>query len=113
MHNACVDTPGERLRAAREAAGFETAADAARKMRVKYPTYAGHENQHRGQVGRFAGNIDLYADTFQVRAEWLRTGYGPMKREKKTLIQEIFDELPETRQKELVDFALYLKSKAA
>lgn len=66
----------ERLTAARIAANFSTAADAAEALGVKYPTYAGHEN---GSSGFRAETGEHYAKKFKVRYEWLMRGIGPMK----------------------------------
>lgn len=66
----------ERLTAARIAANFATAADAAAALGVKYPTYAGHEN---GSSGFRAETGEHYAKKFKVRYEWLMRGIGPMK----------------------------------
>lgn len=60
-----------RLREAREAAGFETATDAARKFGWTYPTYTGHENGHRGIK---PPDMEKYAKAFGVSVEWLMTG---------------------------------------
>ena len=65
----------ERLTKARRGAGFETAADAAKALGVKYPTYAGHEN---GASGFRAETGELYARRFKVRFEWLMRGIGAM-----------------------------------
>ncbi len=57
-----------RLKNARLKAGFSTAAAAARRLGVAYPTYAAHENGSRG-----IGNEELlaYAKAFKVEASWL------------------------------------------
>lgn len=70
-----MDSQHERLRRAREAAGFETATDAAEAMGVKVPTYIHHENGRAGlsRVGQ------KYARFFKVSYEWLMTGRGDMK----------------------------------
>jgi hypothetical protein len=65
----------ERLRAAREYAGFDTAIAAAEAVGVPYPTYAGHEN---GSSGFRADKGALYARRFKVRFEWLMRETGPM-----------------------------------
>ncbi len=62
----------ERLRLAREKAGFTSAAAAASHFRFKGPTYSSHENGNRG----FMDYLDRYAKAFQVNAEWLRSGHG-------------------------------------
>lgn len=106
MPNACMSTSGERLRQAREEAGFKTAAEAARRLKVAYPTYAGHENGNRG----FGGNIDLYAHTFKVRGEWLRTGAGGMKPGEKSLVEELYDSLPPDIQSEVINYMRFRKA---
>lgn len=103
-----ASTTGERLREARKAKGLSRK-DVCEALNIPYSTYANHENGDRG----YAGYIDRYADFLLVRAEWLRTGNGPMQRQKKTPIQEIFDDLPETGREELIRYGEYLKSKAA
>lgn len=65
----------ERLRAAREHAGFGKASEAAEALGVKYATYAGHEN---GSSGFRRDKGELYARRFKVRFEWLMLGRGPM-----------------------------------
>jgi SOS-response transcriptional repressor LexA len=64
---------GERLATARRAAGYSSAAAAARALGIPYPTYAGHENGSRG----LRKNIADYARKFGVSADWLLTGAGP------------------------------------
>lgn len=66
----------ERLIWARKEAGFETAADAARALEVKEPTYHGHENGTRGLK---IAEADRYSRRFKVSLEWLLTGRGPAK----------------------------------
>ena len=65
----------ERLVAAREKAGFETAAEAASALGVSYSTYAGHEN---GSSGFRRDTAAQYARRFGVSLEWLITGRGEM-----------------------------------
>jgi len=66
---------GQRLKKAREEAGYRFAADAAQALGVKYPTYAAHENGGRGVVR----SLDLYSRRFKVSLDWLLTGKGNMK----------------------------------
>lgn len=68
-----MDTPNARLRKAREAAGFDTAVDAADALGVPRSTYIGHENGHRGFPAKKA---PLYARRFKVSEEWLLYGKG-------------------------------------
>lgn len=74
----------QRLRAAREAAGYKSAAEAARAVGVPYPTYAGHENGAKGAFRR--EEAARYARTFKVSPEWLLFGKGPMHRSGQTPI---------------------------
>jgi transcriptional regulator with XRE-family HTH domain len=67
-------TTGERLREARVAAGYKTAAEFAAKHGIPQPTYANHENDGRGikiavanKYAKALGNID---------AAWLLHGVG-------------------------------------
>jgi len=62
-----------RLRRARELAGFDTAADAARQFNWAYSTYGGHENGSRGIPSK---KILTYATSFNVSAQWLLSGLG-------------------------------------
>lgn len=70
-----MSEPWERLREAREAAGYLTAADAARALGVKPPTYTHHENGTAG-LSRAGAR---YAVFFRVSLDWLLTGRGEMK----------------------------------
>lgn len=63
----------DRLRAAREQAGFEKATDAARRFGWPEPTYLSHEN---GSRGLRAGVVERYAKAFKVSPEWLQFGDG-------------------------------------
>lgn len=73
MQIAFMESFADRLRQARQDAGFDKAADAARALDVSYPTYAGHENGNRG-VGPEA--LTKYARRFKVSVDWLLTGKG-------------------------------------
>lgn len=66
-------TKASRLRKAREAAGFDSASDAARALGVPEPTYIGHEN---GQRGFTSASAEHYARKFKVSLDWLITGRG-------------------------------------
>jgi SOS-response transcriptional repressor LexA len=63
---------GERLKAAREHAGYKSAAKAAEALGVPYPTYAGHENGSRG----FGDSLTRYAQFFRVSIDWLLRAKG-------------------------------------
>src|SRR5262249_48045968 len=65
--------PYERLRQARQMAGFDTAAKAARHFGWGQSSYMGHENGTRGIRPRVANK---YAAAFGVSLGWLLTGEG-------------------------------------
>ena len=75
MQSEWMSDPHERLIEARKAAGYATAAEAARAMNIGVPGYSAHENGNRG-LGRAA---ERYARFFRVNLEWLLTGRGQMK----------------------------------
>lgn len=63
---------GDRLRLARDKAGYRSAAKAAEALGVAYPTYASHENGSRG----IGDGLTKYARFFKVSTDWLLTGKG-------------------------------------
>lgn len=67
----------ERLRDARQGAGFKNAAEAATALGVPYPTYAGHENGSREYDFETA---ERYGRRYGVRAAWLLKGEEPRER---------------------------------
>jgi hypothetical protein len=69
-----MSTPAERLRRAREAAGYATALEGAEHAGVKYYTYAQHENGIRGIP---ADRAARYADAFGVEPQWILYGRAP------------------------------------
>ncbi|MFT0892934.1 hypothetical protein [Pseudochelatococcus sp. G4_1912] len=68
--------PNERLRIARKARHFKSAAQAAEAMGAAYGTYSGHENGLRG-IPR--DEILRYASFFRVSPGWLDYGEGEME----------------------------------
>lgn len=68
------DPRAERLRQARQNAGFESAAEAARRHGWSVPTYSGHENGSRGFT---ADTAQDYARAFRVSPSWLLYGQEP------------------------------------
>ena len=64
-------TPGDRLKAAREAAGFPSARQAAIALGIGYTTYVSHET---GKNGFTADQAERYAEEFGVDAAWLMFG---------------------------------------
>jgi len=78
-----------RLKEARIAAGYSSAADAARAIGVAVPTYVAHENGSRGFPAKRA---EIYARRFKVNLEWLLTGRkGPAQSSR---IEEVSSLLP-------------------
>jgi transcriptional regulator with XRE-family HTH domain len=71
VYCCAMSTPGERLRRAREAAGYATAAEGAERAGVKYYTYAQHENGIRGIP---ADKAARYAAAFGVEPQWILYG---------------------------------------
>ncbi len=72
-----MTTTADRLRKAREDAGFATAADFARAVGVKPVTYRTHES---GYTKLKADTAQLYADRLGVTAAWLLYGEGDAPR---------------------------------
>lgn len=68
-----MDEIKDRLQWARAAAGFEQAADAARRFGWSESTYYGHENGDRKPR---LDRARIYAKAFKVRWEWLFHGTG-------------------------------------
>jgi len=62
---------GNRLKAARKAAGFSSAKNATIALGISYRTYVVHENGNRG-IGREM--LELYASRFNVTIDWLLSG---------------------------------------
>ncbi|HEV2552738.1 MAG TPA: hypothetical protein VGV17_03125 [Bosea sp. (in: a-proteobacteria)] len=67
--------PHDRLKAARKAANYATAAEAAAAMGVAYSTYSAHENGEKG-LSRAGAR---YARFFHVSKAWLLDGTGDMR----------------------------------
>lgn len=92
-----MDTPNERLRAARERAGFHTAKEAAQAMGVPVSTYIGHENGHRGFPAKRAPQ---YARKFKVSEEWLL--YGKQDTGQTAEVVDLYNSLPAQRRREAI-----------
>jgi transcriptional regulator with XRE-family HTH domain len=69
-YNIAMETMGERLRAARDKAGYTSAKAAAEAMGVAVSTYIQHESGTRGYTRR----VPRYAKFFRVPPEWLAFG---------------------------------------
>lgn len=74
-YQRAVSTPAQRLKSAREAAGYETAKQAAEAMGVAIPTYLQHENGTRGIP---ASRAERYARFFRTTPEWVLYGRGEL-----------------------------------
>lgn len=75
--------PNERLKMAREKAGHEDAASAARRFGWSEATYRGHENGSRNITAKTA---ERYARSFRVSPEWLLLGVGDLARKPVPLV---------------------------
>lgn len=100
LHNSshyalCMNTPNQRLKQAREAAGFAHAKDAAISMGIPVSTYLGHENGHRGFP---ASRAPQYARKFKVSAEWLLYGKGDVHAEDRFSLENVSAILAEVMQ---------------
>lgn len=73
MDHMTLETPGERLRWARQRAGFKTAKDAARAARIGEVSFRAYENSQHG----FSKHATKFAKAFGVPVDWLLDG-GPM-----------------------------------
>lgn len=107
MHNAFMSEMSERLVKARIEKGIDGAAEAARRLRVRYQTYAAHENGSRGLNRR----AKLYAAFYGVRVEWLLYGIPPMRELEKPVPMQIFETLPPADQEEWLRFGVFLQQR--
>gem|GEM_PF-5087370 len=101
MQNALMDDFGKRLIQARERKGMN-AKDAAKALRMPYPTYKAHENGSRG--GR--RHAEKYAKFYAVNLKWLLTGQGSLKGDP---IVEIVEGLPPDAQNYALSFLTKLR----
>lgn len=102
----------DRLRKARETAGFSSARSAAIKHGWKPSTYASHEN---GQAKDLSSQlIRKYALVFKVNPNWLLRGEEPMRapaptaKSKATEIERLAKGLPPDKQDEALNYLKYL-----
>lgn len=94
-----------RLKAARIAAGFESAAAAAERFGWAYPTYA----QHEGGAG-IGKNPGRYARAFRVSEAWLLTGEGgEVVSAQETELRRLYLSLSPSRRDRLLDQARLLR----
>lgn len=83
-----MQTSADRLRRARSAAGFASAAQAATRFKWNPNTYKAHENGIRGMKSK---TVERYARAFQVSPAWISYGLGPAPN---GLVQNVPDPLP-------------------
>ena len=95
-----MSNPADRLRQARERAGFEHAKDAAKAMGVPVSTYIGHENGSRGYTIESAAR---YAHQFKVTEEWLLYGKGTGDASETAEILHLWDHMPRHRRREALE----------
>jgi phage repressor protein C with HTH and peptisase S24 domain len=76
MEEIDLDSPGGRLKHARMQAGYEEAADFAKRVGMKAVTYRAYENNQNG----FARHVETFADALGVPARWLTLG-GDLERD--------------------------------
>jgi DNA-binding XRE family transcriptional regulator len=93
----CMDTPADRLRHAREQAGYETAKAAAESMGASVSTYISHENGTRGFPAKRAIQ---YARKFKVTEEWLLYGKGNNPTGEKADVIDMWSRIPANRRQE-------------
>ena len=72
-YGGVMDTPADRLKLARERAGYKDAKSAAEAMGAKVSTYLQHENGTRGLP---ASRAQRYGRFFRAAPEWLLYGKG-------------------------------------
>src|SRR5215472_898840 len=99
-------TPHERLRTARERAGYLTTTAAAKALGVTLSTYTHHENGTR----QFrAPEAVRYATFFRVSVSWLLTGKGPI--DGRSTVEELYESLPDDAKREALTYLEYLASR--
>lgn len=79
---------GARLKLAREHAGYESAAAAARDLKLHHQNV---RDQEAGRRGTDASQLAYYAQQYQVSLEWLTTGNGAMEETTPAGAAEIID----------------------
>src|SRR3546814_9954141 len=70
MDSNDLDSPGKRLKWAREKAGFQQAGDFAKRVGVHPTTYRAYENDQNG----FAKKVHEFAERLGVTGAWLMRG---------------------------------------
>jgi DNA-binding XRE family transcriptional regulator len=108
-----METPHTRLKAARIAAGFRSAAQAAKQVSLDYKTYVAHENGSRVFTAQTAKK---YANVFGTSAEQILFGKGedipvPLTNQPLAIdpiLLKIWKKLKPMQRKKLIQIALIL-----
>lgn len=104
-----AETSGERLRRARERAGFRSATQAAKRFGWKVTTYMSHEN---GQTDVPPKRAPVYARAFKIPGGAPYLLYGDSKPRDpappKSRLQELADKLPAEKERQAVEFLEFL-----
>ena len=103
-----IDTKiAARLREARIANSYQSAAEAADAMDIPFSSYQGHENGNRGVP---LNKLSRYAAFFRVNLLWLAEGRGRM-RGKDIDTPDILDGLPPEARQQALDYIELLRMK--
>lgn len=89
----CMSALSDRLREARQAAGYLRATHAAEAIGVKVPTYTSHENGTRTPD---ADALDHYSRRFKVSIDWLVKGRsdGFNEQSVRSAVSAMFEHIP-------------------
>lgn len=108
MHYAymeSLDTPADRLKAARLKKRIDTAVEAARQLGMRKTTYQNYEDGSRG----FARHLIKLARFYGVRPQWLANKSGPMTSSE---IEQKIESLPTADQEKAIEYIDMLAAKA-
>lgn len=105
-----LDEPHERLRWAREHAGYEGPTAAARKFHWNENTYRSNENGQRPFGKKAAAK---YATAFKVPVAWLLYGEGSMTPPIDPELKTLWDDLTDSQRRHLLRYARMLIEEAA
>jgi DNA-binding XRE family transcriptional regulator len=104
MHYAFMGDESDRLKRARIEAGFSRT-EAAKRLGLRYSTYAAHEN---GSRGFNKGSARHYAAAFKVNAQWLLYGLGEPKGRS---IEQTILSFPPEYQREIQEYIEFISGK--
>lgn len=110
-YRLAMDSPNERLKFAREQAGYKTVEEAAKALNVNVNTYRQHENDTRNLGGIPRERAPQYARKYRVSLEWLLTGIGEMRGTPKGELINFIDKLSEDQMPQAKAFLEFLASK--